>query len=305
MKNNKQGIGYPNYSLTLLLFTLYFQSSSQVPDFKRVPILRPGDSANITHLIDVGVKIQKRNIIAWFPKDSLPEREMNKIVDTLIIGVKAAENFIKAPLAWQTHQKDTPYTYYFRLDSFVSHASGAGFVSIPFWRIKRGQAPWLHEAIHEMLNSKQGNWANTSISREERSKNDPMWLAEGLPDYISIEVSKKLRLPLFDVFSNSYRTNIDSICKEDLKGQKADRVISSIGKKGIMPELFSTERRLYIAPFYHCSCSFVKYMAEVYGLEPLLTAVSSFGNEHEVLERKTSRTIEYVKGQWLNKINGR
>ena len=159
--------------------------------------------------------------------------------------------------------------------------------------------------IHEMLNSKQGNWANTSISREQRINNYPLWLAEGLPDYISIEVSKKLRLPLFDVFSNSYRTNIDSICKEDLKGQKADHVISYIGKKGVIPELFSTESRLYISSFYHCSCSFVKYIAEVYGLEPLLTSLSSFRNEHEVLERKTGRTVEHMRGKWLDKMNDR
>jgi hypothetical protein len=305
MKNDNYSGCYHKYLLAILLFTFYLQSSSQVPNFAQVPILRPGDSTNIVRLIEIGVKVQKKNIIAWFPKDSLSDNEMNKIVDMLVVGVEAAENFLRAPLPWQVHQKGTPYTYYFRLDSFVSHASGAGFVSIPFWRIKQGQAPWLHEAIHEMLNSRQGNWANTAIPREDRRENDPMWLAEGLPDYISIEVSKKLRLPLFDVFSNSYRTNIDSICREDLKGPKADRVISSIGKKGIMPELFSTDRRLYIGSFYHCSCSFVKYIAEVYGLEPLLTSLSSFRNEHEVLERKTFRTIEYMRDQWLYKINGR
>lgn len=230
---------------------------------------------------------------------------MNRIADTLAMGVSAAEAFIKAPLPWQVHQKGTPYTYYFRLDSFVSHASGAGFVSIPFWRIKEGQAPWLHEAIHEMLYSKKGNWASTAILREQRMESYPLWLAEGLPDYISIEVSRKLSLPLFDVFSDSYQTNIDSICKEDLKGPKGSDVVSFIGKNGIMPEMFGTDRQLYIATLYHCSCSFVKYLAESYGLEALLTALSSFGKEQEVLEQKTAHPTEYLKSQWLNKLHGR
>jgi len=305
MKTNYHGKNYCNYLFTFLLFTSCLQSSSQVPDFARVPNLHPGDSANITHLIKVGVKLHRGNVIAWFPKDSLLQSHMNKILDTLNRGIEAAEKFMKAPLFWQVHQKATPYTFYFRLDSFVAHESGAGFISIPFWRIKEGKAPWLHEAIHELLNSKEGNWKNASISREERRENHPLWLSEGLPDYISIEVSKKMNLPIFDVFSNSYSTNIDSICKEDLKGPKAHDIVSFVGRKGIMPELFSTERRLYVNSFYHASCSFVKYIAEQYGLEPLLQSIASFSREHEVLENKTSQSIEEMKRQWLKKINGR
>lgn len=291
------------YSLLVFLFSLlHLQSFTQVPNFAHVPNLNLGDSANISHLINIGIKIHEKNIIAWFPKDSLSKKQMRKIVDTLNMGVEAAEAIVNAPLSWQVHQKGNPYTFYFRLDSFISHASGAGFVSIPFWRIKKGEAPWLHETIHEMLNSKKGTWSSDSIPEKQWSENMPLWLAEGLPEYISIQASQKVGLLLFDVFSNSYYTNADSICKEDLKGAKADHILSFVGKKGVMPELFGSDRRLYAPTFYHCSCSFVKYIADSYGIEPLLMSLSSFSKEHEILEEKTSQSIENLKSEWLKKI---
>ena len=31
------------------------------------------------------------------------------------------------------------------------------------WRIKNGKAPWLHEAMHEMLDTKTGNWTSKAV----------------------------------------------------------------------------------------------------------------------------------------------
>ena len=286
---------FHNFSFTFTLLLSYVQSFSQVPDFAHVPSLHDGDSANISILINEGVKIYKNNVIAWFPKDSLSETQMSRIVDTLTMGIESAEKIIKAPLTWQVHKKGTPYIFYFRLDSFISHASGAGFVSIPFWRIKQGKAPWLHEAIHEMLNTKTGNWTTDSLPEKEWREKMPLWLTEGLPDYISIQASQKVSLPIFDVFSNSYINNIDSICKEDMKRIKADYIVSFIGKRGIIPELFGADRRLYAPTFYHCSCSFVKYIAESFGIEVLVNSLSSFSEEHELLEKSTSQSINDLK----------
>ncbi|MEJ7681937.1 MAG: hypothetical protein WKG06_29615 [Segetibacter sp.] len=62
---------------------------------------------------------------------------MNEIIDTLNIGINGAEKFINAPRPWQVQQKGDPYTFYFRTDTFISHASGAGFVSISFGESKK------------------------------------------------------------------------------------------------------------------------------------------------------------------------
>lgn len=276
---------------------------SQIPHFSTVPNLHSGDSIGITHLIKNGTKLGKGRVIAWFPKDSLSAKRMHQILDTLNSGVAAAEKFINAPHAWQVHQKGTPYTFYFRPDNFISHASGADFVSIPFWRIKQGKAPWLHEAIHEMLNTNAGNWSSESIPEEVWANNMPLWLSEGLPEYISMHVSQKLNLPQFDVFTNSLLTNIDSICREDLKGSKADSILSYIGKRGAMAALFGKERRFYAPTFYHCSCSFVKYLAAQIGIDPLVSSLAAYPREMEELEKRVSPSLEELKKLWLIQLN--
>jgi len=288
----------------LLICALLFsqQTISQLPDFSKVTNVHSGDSANIDYLIKNGVYQKKGKVIAWFPKDSLSNKRMHEILDTLNIGITAAEKFIKAPLFWQVQQKNDYYTFYFRLDSFISHASFAGFVSIPYWRIKEGKAPWLHEAIHEMLNTKRGNWLNATVSRKDLSENMPLWLSEGLPEYIATKVSQQHNLPHFDPHSNDYYKNVDSLCNEDLKKEKGEYILSHIGKKGVMLELFGKDRRTFAPAFYHCSCSFVKYLAEQHGIKTLLTGLSAYPKEHEEIENSIPLSLEKSKALWIQKL---
>jgi len=208
---------------------------SQIPDFPKVPNLYEGDSLNIIYLINNGVKITNGKVIAWFPKDSLSKKRMYEITEMLNTGISGAEKFINAPLPWQVHPLAKPYTFYFRFDRFVSHGSLAGFMSIPFWRIKEGKAPWLHELLHEMLYSKSEKMASDSLTVKEMDENLPLWLYEGLPDYISVQVSLIEKLPRFDVFSNSDQTNFDSMFVREMDSEKGRYILPFIGGKGIMP----------------------------------------------------------------------
>jgi len=291
-----------NFFSPLFLFLLTQLSFSQTPDFSKVTNVHSGDSANIVHLIKNGVRIKNEKVIAWFPKDSLSEKRMKEILDTLNIGVTAAEKFIKAPLPWQVQQKNDFYTFYFRLDSFISHASFAGFVSVPFWRIKEGKAPWLHEAMHEMLNTKRGNWLNATVSRKDLAENMPLWLAEGLPEYIAMQVSQQHHLPHFDPHSNGFYKDVDSLCKDDLRNEKGEYILSYIGRKGVMLELFGKDRRSYAPAFYHCSCSFVKYLVSQNGIEILLNSLSAYPRELEELEKLMTPSLEVMKKSWVEKL---
>ena len=282
-----------------LLGLLTSISVAQVPDFSKVDYMHPGDSVNIISLINNGIKLNKGKVIAWFPKDSLSEDRMNGILDTLQMGITAAEKYIRAPRSWQVQQKESPYTYYFRTDRFISHASHAGFVSIPFWRIKNGKAPWLHEAIHEMLNTK----ARHSVSEKEYAEYEPhVWLHEGLADYVAIQVSQQYDLPRFDPLANAIAGNVDSLCKTDLIRERRAYILSFVGRKGIMPELFSPERMSYAPAFYHCSCSFVKYLIKQQGLEPLLNSISASPREHEALLKLIRPSIDVLKSTWMKEL---
>ena len=70
---------------------------SQIPDFSKVPILEEGDSLNIIYLVNNGIKISDRKVIAWFPKDSLSEKKMREITGTINAGIAGAEKVINAP----------------------------------------------------------------------------------------------------------------------------------------------------------------------------------------------------------------
>ena len=285
-------------SLFLTLQTLF----SQIPDFSKVPSLHDGDSVNITYLINNGVKITAGKAICWFPKDSLSDERMNEIANMINTGIRGAEKFINAPLPWQLHQPSQPYTLYFRHDRFVSHASMAGFVCIPFWRIKEGKSPWLHEILHEMLDTNTGSWFTKTVTDEEFDKNVPLWLFEGLADYISLKVSVSENLPRFDVFSNSALTNIDSLFMKDLESEKGNYILSFIGSKGVIPELSSKDRILYAPCFYHGSESFTCYLADNYGLKMLLTAISSYRKELDTIESLSGKKLEKLKQEWLDKL---
>ena len=283
-----------------LISTILF---SQVPDFSKVPNVHEGDSLNIAYLLNNGTKISDGKVICWFPKDSLSEKKMAKITSMFNVGIGGAEKFIHAPQPWQVHQPNEPYTFYFRFDRFVSHASGAGFVSIPFWRIKEGKAPWLHEVLHEMLYSKSESLLSKNVSEKELDEKIPLWLYEGLPDYISLKVSSAEHLRWFDVFSNSYEPDMDSLFIREIAAQKGRYILSFIGAKGIMPELFSDERIHYAPAFYHGSSSFIKYLAEHYDIKILVKGISSFGKEQETIEKLTGKSLVTLKKEWLNKLN--
>jgi hypothetical protein len=66
-----------------------------------------------------------------------------------------------------------------------------------------------------------------------------------------------------------------------------------------MPELSSNEKMLCVPCFYHGSCSFVHYLADNYGINILLTAISSFKKEQEKIEALTGKSIDVLKKDCL------
>jgi len=250
-----------------------------------------------------GIKVQDKNVVAWFPKDSLSVSRMKEIVDTLNLGISLAKQFIKAPQAWQQFPEGT-ITYYFIPGNFVSHTTGTNEILIPFWRIKASKAPWLHETMHILFRSKKGNW--NEASRINTYFNRPLWLAEGLADYSAFKISDQNRFPIFDLQGMGGYLKIDSVCKARLDGSKGPYILTHIGKEGLMSELFGEERREYAPTFYTCSCSFTKYLSETYGLETMVTAISEFEDEHETIEKLTGKRIEILKQEWLsNNLNNK
>jgi len=127
-------------------------------------------------------KPEGEHVILWFPK-SLQQTDAEALIKRLDPGVAGLWKRVGTH-SWQAVRKGK-ITYYISDDAFVSHASGRSAVFIPMARVRDGRAPFLHEATHELLASTRRGGRPPIPSR-------PLWLTEGLPDYIARLVAADL-----------------------------------------------------------------------------------------------------------------
>ncbi len=257
------------------------------------------DSLRMIALHHRGVKVESTRVVAWFPADSLPHIRMNAILDTLNRGIAKAEEFLGSPFAWQVFA-EKQIVFYFSPERFISHASWDGQVFIPFWRLKSGQSPWLHEALHIIFRSKKGSWGD--VSREERAAMMPLWLTEGLPDYADMKIVHQENFSRFDLWKDGGLLKTDSSCRGKLLGEHGEYILKFVGSPGTPPELFGEHRGQYAPAFYNCASSFVKFISDQYGVGVLVEAIAEFKNEHHVIEQRTGKSIEQIKQEWIDKV---
>jgi hypothetical protein len=242
-----------------------------------------------------GIVIDREHVIAYFPNDVIPAKQMNEITDTLNLGIMLANEFIGGPLDWQIN-KERQLIYYFMPGNFVSHASDYGEIYIPVWRAKYGQSPWLHETMHFLLQSEKGFWRPYTIIALFKW---PRWLDEGMAEYLAMKISFDNQLPKADLFKSGGYPTVDSICSLNLKGENGPYILKHIGEPGVMIKGHGKNRNKYAPTFYNCSCSFTKYLVETYGLDIMLTAISEYKNELKTIEELTGKSIKELKEEWL------
>ena len=247
-----------------------------------------------------GVVICRERVIAYFPKNSIPEKRMNEIVDTINLGITLADKYMGGPYDWQVF-KNKKLTYYFCSGNFMSTTSKEGDIIIPVWRAQSNQSPWLHETMHILLRSVNGNW--NPKSNPMNLFKMPMWLTEGMAEFLAMKISYEYQIPKFDIFESGGYSKVDSICSISIRELNGPHILKYIGKPGIMVKLFTKKRGSYAPTFYNCSCSFTKYLVETYGLDKILNAYRNYKKEIKTIEGFTGKTINELKEDWLAKIN--
>lgn len=257
------------------------------------------DSLRMIALHHRGVKVESTRVVAWFPADSLTQERMINILDTLNKGIVQAEKYLGMPFQWQVFA-EKPIVFYFSPERFISHAAWDGQVFIPFWRIKSGQSPWLHEALHIIFRSKRGSWGD--VSREERAALMPLWLTEGLPDYVDMRIAHQEKFSRFDLWKDGGLLKTDSTCRSKLLGEPGEYILKFVGSPGSPPELFGEQRGQYAPTFYNCSSSLVKFISDQYGIDVLVKGISEFKKEHQIIENLTGKSLQQIKQYWMDKI---
>jgi len=273
---------------------------SSIPAVLIILMISCSNDKTINTLRTEGVVICRERVIAYFPKNSIPEKRMNEIVDTINLGITLADKYMGGPYDWQVF-KNKKLTYYFCSGNFMSTTSKEGDIIIPVWRAQSNQSPWLHETMHILLRSVNGNW--NPKSNPMNLFKMPMWLTEGMAEFLAMKISYEYQIPKFDIFESGGYSKVDSICSISIRELNGPHILKYIGKPGIMVKLFTKKRGSYAPTFYNCSCSFTKYLVETYGLDKILNAYRNYKKEIKTIEGFTGKTINELKEDWLAKIN--
>lgn len=245
-----------------------------------------------------GALVTGRHVVVRFPAGALTEGKARAVVARLDRGIGAAKRFIGKP-DWR-FRGDPRLYFYLPDEKFVSHAPGGNTAFVPLWRIRDDQAPWLHEALHLLLDPAKGDWL--SRPAEEADQRMPLWLYEGLAESLAMDVAAQEGLAHYSPLIEVPASGVDALCAERLRTAQSEKVLARIGARGKLPELFGPDRIAYAAPFYACSTSFVRYLTARFGKAPLLRSIAAFDAEQEELERSIGLPLAQAKADWLKGI---
>lgn len=255
------------------------------------------DGKRIESLEKGGTRFDGTHVILWFPP-SLSRSDAELLVKRLDPAVEGLWQRVGVH-EWQAVPKGK-ITYYLHDDAFVSHASGRAAVFVPMARVKDGRAPFLHEATHELLFSTRKAPAPTDGTTPVVR---PLWLTEGLADYIARLAADQLGISEEGPFGTPNLSGIDAVCAERARTPDGATMLPFVGANAQPDVLFTTERPKFAPTFYSCSFSFTKHLAERVGLETLidlfaLTPVDSVAR----LDGVAGKPLSLVVTEWRTRL---
>jgi hypothetical protein len=264
------------------------------------------DSVRVATLQRDGRSVTGTHAVLWAPRDSITDDSLRAVLAGVEKGLAMVKQLIGAPLAWQRIGNGR-VVYYLAGDRFVSHASGTGDVFISFWRVGQGTAPFLHEASHELLAPQPpfNPWEfSDSVTQRQRAESSPLWLLEGLPDYLAQLAASRAGVREGDVFNAGDRAQVDSVCAARVHAVPlAAAAVGTIGGVGRPPQLFTTERATVAPVFYPCSHSFTKHVVEKIGLNRVVALFPAIKLDdwQRALTGQAGSLVE-LRSDWAHRI---
>jgi len=268
------------------------------------------DSARVAFLVAHGRAYHKPPVIVWAPTDSLDAAWVAAFTDSLAAGVTGIKALIGGPYPWQRIET-RPVVFYLSPGRFVSHADGRDGVFISLNRVRRREAPYLHEASHVLLAPKRpfGPFEySDSITQEKAAAVFPFWLMEGLPDYLAQTTAARSGFPEGDVFEIGGLAKVDSVCAARLTtSNRRSEILERVGHSGPLEALFTTDRQMVAPIYYACSQSLTKYLVGRIGLPATVALFPRIpdGSWLKVLRTAAGESLEDVRRKWLTSLPGR
>jgi hypothetical protein len=286
----------------LLLVTLSGELGAQTPPARLD--WSADDSARIAFATAHGHDSRGGHSIVWAPADSLDPTWLTAFVDSLDAGLARLKDLIGGPYSWQ-RIANRPVLFYLSPGRFVSHASGRDAVFISLRAVRQRYAPYLHEAAHELLAPPAPFYPYEypdSVAEEVAAARFPVWLSEGLADYVALTAASATGFPEGDVFEIGGLARADSVCAARLSGsRRRAEILDKVGGNGRLQALFTDERAQVAPAFYACSQSFTRYLADRVGVRTLVVLFSRVpsGTWLADLEAAAGQSLDALRRAWL------
>jgi len=255
------------------------------------------DGPRVEALKKTGVRTEGAHAVLWTPSDTLTDEQRRDLVEKLDLGLPVVKRLVGRH-SWQV-VGDEKITYYVSADRFVSHATGRGAVFIPLVRVQDGKAPFFHEVSHEYLAHRP-----TTARTAPRPGSRPLWLMEGLADFVGQSAASEAGVVEGDVFDTGGLAGVDGVCATRLREPIGKQVVAAMGENAELPALFTTDRQTVAPTFYACSFSFTKFIVAKIGLDETVALMPLFasGGVPKRIEQLTHTTVARLREEWLRAI---
>jgi hypothetical protein len=254
------------------------------------------DGKRVRSLLKGGSRIDGAHVILYFPP-SLSRADADALAKRLDPAVEGLWRQVGVH-EWQAVPK-RKITYYLHDDAFVAHASGRSAVFVPMARVRDGRAPFLHEATHELLASRRGTTAAGGVTPVRY----PLWLTEGLADYIARVVADQLGIIEEGPFGPPTLSEADALCAERARTPDGARMVPFVGANVVPDVLFTTDRTRFAPTFYSCSLSFTKHLAEHIGLDALINLFALTPTDLvATMDRLVGRPLPVIVAEWRTRL---
>jgi hypothetical protein len=263
------------------------------------------DEKRVAELTANGERREGKLVVLFTPAGAIPDPDEVALLERLDKGVQELWAVVgRHP--WQGIG-ERKISYYVCAERFVSHASGQAAVFIPLIRFQDGRAPYLHEAGHELLSTgiPPGAPDPERIARVRAVR--PLWLTEGLADYVAQTAATRAGVAEGDVFDIGGLAGADAACRTRLAGPRGAEVLPFIGGAGGPPALFTTERMQVAPTFYACGTSFTRFVVGRIGL-PATIALMPLIGEGKVPARiaeLSGASIDALRQEWRAAIGAK
>ncbi len=265
-----------------------------------------GDTARVAWLEANGRRMSGGSVELLAPPDEMSEAWQGALLDSLDRGVAALRRLIGSH-AWQ-RLGDRTLRYYLVPERMISHASGNGAVFVSMHRVRGGDAPYLHEAGHELLAPPRPFYYDEypdTAQAEAWFQATPYWLIEGFPDLLAQQAAAAAGTTEGDVFRIGTLRQTDSTCAARLAASpnRAD-LLRTIGGKGAVDALFTTDRAKVAPACDACARSMAMFVVETIGMERTVALFPAIkrGEWERELERAAGMSPAALSAAWRKKL---